>query len=128
MNKWIKPDKIMIILGTLITAANEYFGWTLDTANVGAFFFMLFTYFKQNEIIKVVRHSHGLPVHFKLNSTKFVFTVAGLLLMVADQAWNIGMGIEGVIAIAVFISGYNAYEGNEDLKKVEHESAGNHFH
>lgn len=126
--KWLKPDKLTIILGVLITAANEYFGWTLDTANVGAFFFMLFTFFKQQEIIKIVRYANGLPVAFKINSTKLVFTVLGVLIVALDQVKGMGLGLPEIITIAGFVSGYNIKEGNEDVKKSEAEAQGNQFH
>jgi hypothetical protein len=128
MSKWIKPDKLMIVIGMLITASNEYFGWALDTENVAAFFFMLFTFFKQQEIIKVVRYAYGLPVAFKINSTKLVFTVLGVLIVALDQVKGMGLGMPEILAIATFVSGYNIKEGNEDVKKSEAEAQGNQFH
>lgn len=121
MNKWIKPDKLMILIGIIITASNEYFGWTLDTENVAAFFFMLFTFFKQQEIIKIVRYAHGLPVAFKINSTKLVFTFLGVAIVAIDQLKGMGLGLPEIIAIVTFVTGYNIKEGNEDVKKAEQE-------
>jgi hypothetical protein len=121
MNKWIKPDKLTVMGGVIVTAANEYFGWSLDPANLAGFFFILFTYFKQHEILKVVRYSYGLPVKFKVNSTKLVFTVVGLIVTVMDMVYVMGIGQETILMVATFISGYNAYEGNEDVKKSEQE-------
>lgn len=120
--KWLKPDKIAISMGVIIAAANEYFGWALDTENVAAFFFMLFVFFKQHEIVTITRHAHGLPSQIKVNSTKLVYTLIGLALTAADTFYSIGLGPETVLLIAASISGYNAYEGKADLVKTEPEA------
>jgi hypothetical protein len=128
MKKWIRPDKLTIIFGSLATAANEFLGTGIESGNIAAFFVILFTYLKSNEIINITRYSHGLPVEFRVNSSKLWFTLIGLGLTFYKTYSGEVLSQESIYSIAAMISGYNVYEGNKDVQEAQKEAAGgNHY-
>lgn len=118
MKKWIRPDKLAIIFGVLATSTNEFLGTGIDTGSIAAFFIIMFTYLKQNEIVNITRYAHGLPVEFKVNSTKLWFTLVGLALTFYATYTGENISQETIIAIAGIISGYNVYEGKKDVQEA----------
>lgn len=118
MTKWIRPDKLVIIFGLLTTSANEFLGTNIESGNIVAFFVILFTYLKANEIINITRYAHGLPVEFRVNSSKLVFTLIGLGMTLYATYSGEALSQETIYSIAGLISGYNVYEGKKDAQEA----------
>lgn len=119
MNKLKKPDTITMIVGFIALVLNRLFELDLDPTNIGGSFIMLLSFIKSYELIYVARNAQGLPTTIKWNSRKLIFTIGAILIMAADQWFQLGMTKEMVFTIIATITGYNLYEGKKDAEEAK---------
>jgi hypothetical protein len=122
MKKWIKPDTIAIIGGILAAALARMLGVEIEPTNFVAAVVVLAGYFKAHEFITIVRDANGLPVSFRVNSRKFIFTSVAFALIVADIVLELNLGNELIFAITAAVTGYNFVEARKDAAEAEHEA------
>jgi len=122
MKKWIKPDTLAIIGGILAAALARLLDVEIEPANFVAAVVVLAGYFKAHEFITIVRDANGLPVSFRVNSRKFIFTAVAFGLIVADIALGLNLGNELIFAITAAVTGYNFVEARKDVAEAEHEA------
>lgn len=121
MKKWIKPDSLTIFGGVLIAAANKYFGFEIDPANILAAVVLLVGYIKSHELVSVVRDANGLPSKIKINSRKTIFTAVAFACVVADALLKLNLPMDLLLTVAAAVTGYNYLESTKDAKAAEAE-------
>lgn len=122
MKKWLRPDALSVIGGVLAAALARFLGVDIDPANLVAIVVLLLGYFKANEFVTIVRDANGLPVSFRANSRKFIFTAVAFALIAADIALQLNLGNELIFAVTAAVTGYNYAEARKDAKEAEHEA------
>jgi hypothetical protein len=121
MKKWFRPDAISVIGGVAAVALARFLGTEIDPANIVAIIIILLGYFKADEYVTIVRDANGLPMSFRVNSRKFIFTAVAFGLILADIALNLNLSNELIFTITAAVTGYNFAEGKKDAKEAEHE-------
>ncbi|MGK9250824.1 hypothetical protein [Paenibacillus humicus] len=121
MKKWFKADSLTVLGAAAAAAATRFFGVEIDVTNIAAAAIILLGYFKAHEYVTVVRGANGLPVGFKANSRKFIFTIVAFGLIAADELFKLGLGNELIFTLTAAVTGYNLVEGKKDAKQAEQE-------
>ncbi|QJC52892.1 hypothetical protein HGI30_15840 [Paenibacillus albicereus] len=123
MKKWLRPDSLTVIGAAAAAAATRLLGVEIDLTNLAAATLVLLGYLKANEYVTVVRGANGLPIGFKANSRKLVFTLTAFGLIVADELFKLQLGNELIFTLTAAVTGYNLVEGKKDAKEAEQEGA-----
>lgn len=123
MKKWLRADSLTVIGAAAAAAATRLLGVEIDLTNLAAAALVLLGYFKAHEYVTVVRGANGLPIGFKANSRKLIFTLVAFGLIVADELFKLQLGNELIFTLTAAVTGYNLVEGKKDAKEAEQEGA-----
>ncbi|OXM17312.1 hypothetical protein [Paenibacillus herberti] len=123
IKKWFRADSLTVIGAAAAAGATRLFGVEIDLTNLAAATLVLLGYFKANEYVTVVRGANGLPIGFKANSRKFIFTLVAFGLIIADELFKLQLGNELIFTLTAAVTGYNLVEGKKDAKEAEQEAS-----